>query len=89
MQAAQPGDTIVVGPGSYTEKVVFSQPRLTLRGSGMPAYQDRQLVGGTIIVGSIDCHTQPGARVTDLGVVAAPESANAVVSGRPGCHRRD
>ncbi len=84
MQAAQPGDTIVVAAETYTEAVTFSQPDLNSRGSGMPEYRDRQLLGGTIVVGSIDCNGQPGAKVLDLGVVAAPEGVNAVVSGKPG-----
>lgn len=34
VDAAQPGDTIVVRPGTYRESVLISTPGLTLRGSG-------------------------------------------------------
>src|SRR4051812_40053209 len=34
VDAAQPGDTIVVRPGTYRESVLITKPGLTLRGSG-------------------------------------------------------
>jgi hypothetical protein len=83
MAAAQPGETVLVAAGSYRETVTFGQPDVTLRGSGAPEYRAGALVGGTLIVGSIDCAGQPGANVLDLGVSASPSSADAIRSGPP------
>jgi hypothetical protein len=84
MSAAHAGDTIAVAAGTYSESVTFAQPNVALRGGGMPAYKDGKLSGGTIVIGTINCNSQVGATVADLGVVASPSSANAVISGKPG-----
>jgi parallel beta-helix repeat protein len=33
IEAAKPGDLVLVGPGTYHEKVIISKPRITLRGT--------------------------------------------------------
>lgn len=83
MAVARPGETVLVAAGSYRETVTFGQPDVTLRGSGVPEYRAGALVGGTLIVGSINCAGQPGASVLDLGVSASPSSADAITSGPP------
>lgn len=81
MTAAAAGNTILIAPGSYTENVTFTQANITLRGSGTPHFDGTNLVGGTIILGSIDCDGKVGAKVLDLGVdIRAAASDNAIES---------
>lgn len=70
MSAASAGDTIMVGPGIYTETVTFSANGVAILGSGQPRYDSAtgRLLGGTIIRGRIVMGAYVGTTILDLGV---------------------
>ena len=69
LAAAAAGDTIQIGPGTYTEDLVVTDHYIKILGSGMPAYDSTsgRLVGGTIIRGKLTCNASIGLVVRDLG----------------------
>ena len=68
LSAAAAGSTIMVAPGTYTENLTFGANNVTLIGSGQPYYDGTNLIGGTIIIGLIDCDGKRGTTIKDLGV---------------------
>lgn len=82
LNAATPGTTILVAPGSYTENLTFGDAGVTLMGAGQPHFDGTDLVGGTILLGTIDCNGKVGARIEDLGLdIRAATGDDAITSG--------
>ncbi|GAA3367292.1 right-handed parallel beta-helix repeat-containing protein [Streptomyces sannanensis] len=89
MEAAQPGDTIVVSPGTYRESVLITKSNLTLRGAGeqtvirpaaVPAVNACAQKGNGICVTGTDAH--PVERVTVRGLKLTGFTKNGVWATR-------
>ncbi|MEV2248740.1 right-handed parallel beta-helix repeat-containing protein [Streptomyces sp. NPDC049970] len=74
VNAAQPGDTIVIRPGTYRESVLITTPGLTLRGTG----------GRTVITPAAVKTAKPAKAAKGPAAAKGPRAANACAAGGNG-----
>ncbi|WP_327174256.1 right-handed parallel beta-helix repeat-containing protein [Streptomyces sp. NBC_01335] len=86
VDAAHPGDTVVVLPGTYRESVLITTPGLTLRGTGertVIAPQATETAGTTETAGAT-AGTAPAKTASAPAAAKGPRAANACAAGGNG-----
>lgn len=85
IQAASATNGVVFLPsGSYkVTTITLAYDNVTILGAGMPGYDDTtgKLLGGTIIIGKIDCAGKKRIRIKDLGIDGSTTNDDALLSG--------